>query len=257
MNEKDDRLLSALIDGESDEGELRGLFGPVDAEARYVSGSLLRRHATLRALSDAMRNQGKRYNAPLRLKMLPEKVGAGKPSKSAGWFTAFLKPQMAGAVLCTALVSVTATSLVLHNNGDEALESDLVSMHLRSLMTPNPVDVVSSDSHTVKPWFNGRIKYSPPVEDFAAQGFPLIGGRLEVFSSEPVSSLVYRHKQHLINLYVLPARLGKRYAALKNTERDGFNIMARQSGEFIYVAVSDLNGGELGELMQLATNAPK
>jgi anti-sigma factor RsiW len=251
MNEKDDRLLSALIDGEADDGELRGLLGPVDASAP-LSGSLLRRHATLRALSDAMRTQGKRYNAPLRLKMLPEKMGAGKPAKTAGWFAAFLKPQMAGAVLCTALLSVMATTAVLHDNGNDALESDLVSMHLRSLMTPNPVDVVSSDSHTVKPWFNGRIKYSPPVEDFAAQGFPLIGGRLEVFSSEPVSSLVYRHKQHLINLYVLPVRLGKRYAALKNTERDGFNIMTRQSGDFVYVAVSDVNPTDLGQLMQLA-----
>jgi anti-sigma factor RsiW len=256
MNEKDDRLLSALIDGEADDGELRGLLGPVDASAP-LSGSLLRRHATLRALSEAMRSKGQRYNAPLRLKMLPEKLAAGKPAKSAGWFAAFLKPQMAGAVLCTAMLSVTATSLVLNAGQNAALESDLVSMHLRSLMTPNPVDVLSSDSHTVKPWFNGRIKYSPPVEDFSAQGFPLIGGRLEVFSSEPVSSLVYRHKQHLINLYVLPARLGARYAALKNTERDGFNIMTRTQGEFVYVAISDVNAVDLGELMQLATSAPK
>jgi anti-sigma factor RsiW len=254
MNEKDERLLSALIDGEADDGELRGLLGPVDAGAP-LSGSLLRRHATLRALSEATREKARRYNAPLRLKMLPEKIGAGKPARAAGWFTGFFRPRMAGAILCTALLSVTATSLVLRSSGNDTLEAELVSMQLRSLMSANPIDVVSSDSHTVKPWFNGRIKYSPPVEDFAAQGFPLAGGRLEVIASEPVSALVYRHKQHLINLYVLPSRLGTRYAALKTTQRDGFNIISREQGGFVYVGVSDLNNTELGELMQLAVNA--
>jgi len=254
MNEKDERLLSALIDGEADDGELRGLLGPVDASAP-LSASLLRRHATLRALSEATREKARRYNAPLRLKMLPEKMGAGKPARGGGWFAGLFRPQMAGAVLCTALLSVTATSLVLHSSGNDALEGELVSMQLRSLMSANPIDVASSDSHTVKPWFNGRIKYSPPVEDFAAQGFPLAGGRLEVIASEPVSTLVYRHKQHLINLYVLPSRLGARYASLKTTQRDGFNIISREQGGFVYVAVSDLNNAELGELMQLAVNA--
>ena len=254
MNTPDHRLLSALIDGEADEGELRGLLGPVDAAAP-LTGSLLRRHAILRGLSEATRAQGTRYSAPARLKALPEKVGLS-PAAAPNWFAAWFNPRLAGAVLCTALLSVATTALVLRTDNNSTLEGELVSLHLRSMMAPSPIDVASSDSHTVKPWFNGRIKYSPPVEDFTAKGFPLIGGRLEVLEGEPVSTLVYRHKQHLINLYVLPARLGARYTALKSVQRDGFNIMARLQGDFVYLAVSDLNATELQALLQLAVAAP-
>ena len=249
--EPDERLLSALIDGEADEGELRGLLGPVDASAP-LSGSLLRRHAILRGLSDATRAHATRYGAPARLKALPGMMGQRERAAAPGWFAAWFNPRLAGAVLASALISVSATSLVLRGQNDNALESELVSLQLRSLMAPNQVDVVSSDSHTVKPWFNGRIRYSPPVEDFAAQGFPLIGGRLEVIAEEPVSTLVYRHKQHLINLHVLPAKLGARYMSIKSAQREGFNILTREENGFVYVAVSDLNPAELGELMQLA-----
>ena len=258
MNEKDERLLSALIDGEADDGELRGLLGPVDASAP-LSSSLLRRHATLRALSEATRAHATRHSAPLRLKMLPEKVsqagvaGAAAPGRWSAWFN----PRLVGAVLCTAVLSVSITAGALRGGAGDNLESELVSMHLRSMMSPNPVDVASTDSHTVKPWFNGRIKYSPPVEDFTAQGYPLVGGRLEVIGEEPVSALVYHHQKHVINLYVLPARLGKRFAALKTTQRDGFNIIAREDGGFVYVGVSDLNAAELKDLMQLAVSAPR
>lgn len=246
----DPRLLSALIDGEADEGELRGLLGPVDARDPQ-SASLLKRHAILRGLSEATRAGATRYNAPLRLQALPAQVGrerAAKPSVFAAWFN----PRLAGAVLATAIVCVSATTLVLRGNGSDALESELVSLQLRSMMAPSPIDVASSDSHTVKPWFNGRIRYSPPVDDYAAQGFPLIGGRLEVIAEEPVATLVYRYKQHLINLHVLPARLGSRYAALNARQREGFNILTREKDGFVYVAVSDLNAGELGGLLQLA-----
>jgi anti-sigma factor RsiW len=256
MNKQDERLLSALIDGEADDGELRGLLGPVDTAAP-LSASLLRRHAILRNLSDAIRAHGRRHGAPLRLKMLPGKIAAGNAAPArTSWLPAWLDAKLVAAVLCTALLSVTVTTLVLRGGGNsEGLEAELVSMHLRSLMAPNPVDVASSDSHTVKPWFNGRIKYSPPVEDFAAQGFPLAGGRLEVIGAEPISALIYRHKQHLIDLYVVPARLGARYAALKPTQRDGFNILVREQGGFVFVAVSDLNPAELATLLQLAAPA--
>lgn len=253
MNKPDERLLSALIDGEADEGELRGLLGPVDAAAP-LSGSLLKRHAILRNLSDATRENATRYNAPLRLKMLPDQVGMDKPAK-VNWFAAWFNPRLAGAVLATALLSVGVTSFVMQGRNTEGMESELVSLQLRSLMAPNAIDVASSDSHTVKPWFNGRIRYSPAVEDFAAQGYPLIGGRLEVIAEEPVAALVYHRARHVINLYVLPERLGARYLKLKTAQREGFNILTRAQNGFVYVAVSDLNAAELGELVQLAAAA--
>ncbi len=252
-NEPDERLLSALIDGEADDGELRGLLGPVDASAP-LSASLLKRHAVLRGLSEATRKNAKYYGAPMRLKALPGQMGAereAKPSVFAAWFN----PRLAGAVLATALVSVSATSFYMQTRADTGLESELVSLQLRSLKAPSPIDVASADTHTVKPWFNGRISYSPPVEDFATQGFPLIGGRLEVIGEESVSTLVYRHKQHLINIYVLPDRLGGRYLKLKTAQREGFNMLTREENGFVYVGVSDVNPADLGELLKLAAAA--
>ncbi|HEY4373990.1 MAG TPA: hypothetical protein VGN52_18835 [Burkholderiales bacterium] len=251
--EPDERLLSALIDGEADEGELRGLLGPVDA-ASPLSGSLLRRHAILRGLSEATRAHATYHNAPLKLKMLPAQLSAA-PAPKPGLFAAWFTPRLAGAVLATALVSVTATSFVMQGRADSITESELVSLQLRSMMAPSPIDVASSDSHTVKPWFNGRIRYSPPVEDFASQGFPLIGGRLEVIGEEPVSTLVYRHKQHLINVHVLPDRLGKRYLSIKSAQREGFNILTREENGFVYVGVSDVNPADLDALLKLTAAA--
>lgn len=252
--EPDERLLSALIDGEADEGELRGLLGPVDANSP-LSGSLLRRHAILRGLSEATRAHATYHNAPLKLKMLPAQLGAERPpvkqSVLAAWFT----PRLAGAVLATALVSVTATSFVMQGRADNVTESELVSLQLRSMKAPSPIDVASADTHTVKPWFNGRISYSPPVEDFATQGFPLIGGRLEVIGEEAVSTLVYRHKQHLINVYVLPDRLGKRYLSIKSAQHEGFNILTREENGFVYVGVSDVNPADLDALLKLTAAA--
>jgi anti-sigma factor RsiW len=253
MNKPDDRLLSALIDGEADEGELRGLMGPVDASAP-LSGSLLKRHAILRGLSDATREHATRHRAPARLKMLPASVGTAPEAKPRFWASWF-EPRLAGAVLVTAILSVGVTTLVLREDRTRMLESELVSLQLRTLMAPNQVDVASADTHTVKPWFNGRISYSPPVEDFATQGYPLVGGRLEVIGEQPVSTLVYRHKQHLISLHVLPARLGARYAALGTAQREGFNILTAEQGGFVYVAVSDLNAAELAGLLRLASAA--
>lgn len=252
-NEPDERLLSALIDGQADDGDLRGLLGPVDASTP-LSASLLKRHAILRGLSEGTRKNAKYYGAPMRLKALPGQMGAGREAKP-GRFAAWFNPRLAGAVLATALVSVSATSFYMQARTDNVMESELVSLQLRSMMAPSPIDVASSDSHTVKPWFNGRIRYSPPVEDFASQGFPLIGGRLEVIGEEPVSTLVYRRKQHLINVHVLPDRLGARYLSIKSAQREGFNILTREENGFVYVGVSDVNPAELGELLKLAAAA--
>jgi anti-sigma factor RsiW len=255
MNEKDERLLTALIDGEADDGDRRGLLGPVDATAP-LSASLLKRHAVLRALSDATRAHVRRHRAPRRLSALPARLVQEQGFKRegrerAGWRNRW-NLRLTGAMASTALVSVVATALVLGVARNDADETQLVSAHLRSMMSPHAVDVASSDSHTVKPWFNGRLKYAPPVEDFAAQGFTLVGGRLEVFEEEAVAALVYRRKQHLINLYVLPTKQAGRLGSLGDARRNGFNLAARKEGEFTYIAVSDLNMGELKELLKLA-----
>ena len=255
MNERDERLMSALVDGEADEGELRGLLGPVDA-ASPLSASLLRRHAILRSLSGAIRRSAVRYEAPAQLRASVMRMtrvqarSANLPSIWHSWAARFAVP-----VLATALLSSTATVLLTRNADADMFEAQLASAHLRTLITPNPVDVASSDQHTVKPWFAGKLKYAPPVEDFSAQGFSLTGGRIEVFGGEPVSALLYQSKKHLINLYVLPASQGRSIKAPGSTQRNGFNIVTYADQAFTYIAISDLNAAELGLLLRLASKS--
>lgn len=256
MNEKDERLLTALIDGEADDGDRRGLLGPVDATAP-LSASLLKRHAVLRALSEATRARAQRHRAPrplsaLLARLVQEHGFEREGRERAGWRNRW-NMRLVGAMVSTALVSVVVTMLALNVGQDEAVETQLVSAHLRSMMSPHLVDIASSDRHTVKPWFNGRLKYAPPVEDFATHDFTLVGGRLEVFEGEAVAALVYRRKQHLINLYVLPTKQAGRLGSLGEARRNGFNLAARKERGFTYIAVSDLNMGELNQFLKLAS----
>lgn len=134
-------------------------------------------------------------------------------------------------------------------NGD-LLANEIVSSHVRSLMAGHLTDVVSSDQHTVKPWFNGKLDFAPDVKDFAAQGFPLVGGRLDYLNGHAVAALVYRRNQHYINVFAWPAD----HAAGEKTGTEshrGFNLISRDANGLHYVLVSDLNPGELGELADL------
>jgi anti-sigma factor RsiW len=130
-------------------------------------------------------------------------------------------------------------------NGQSGRETDeLVSGFLRVASSERAVDVASSDRHTVKPWFAGRIDYSPPVHDLTAGGFPLEGGRLDVVDGRKVSVLVYRHNQHRVALTLWPASSASN-AAAKVTQRDGFALADWRHGGFEMRAVSDLAPAEM------------
>ena len=120
---------------------------------------------------------------------------------------------------------------------------DLISSHVRSLQVDHLSDVVSSDKHTVKPWFNGKLDFSPPVTDLATQGFPLVGGRLDYLDGRTVAVLIYRHNQHPINLYVWPST--DRDAAPQVQGRQGYHLIRWAAGGMVYWVVSDLATNEL------------
>jgi len=164
------------------------------------------------------------------------------PSRRDTWNFNWLN---AGAVMVTLLAVAWSGGLYLTlPSAQERLMEDLVSSHVRSLQVDHLSDVASTDRHTVKPWFNGKLDFSPPVIDLAPQGFPLVGGRLDYLDGRTVAVLIYRHNQHPINLYVWPST--DRDAAPKAQAHQGYHLMRWTVGGMGYWAVSDLAANELG-----------
>ena len=135
------------------------------------------------------------------------------------------------------------------SGGLDIIAQNVLSSHVRSLIGTHLLDVPSSDQHTVKPWFNGKLDFSPDVKDFTSQGFPLIGGRIEYLVDRPVAALVYRRRQHVVNLFTWPS------LSLVNNEaeltRRGYNLIHWNKASMTYWAVSDLRISELQQFANL------
>jgi anti-sigma factor RsiW len=137
--------------------------------------------------------------------------------------------------------------VVLHQpSADDRLGQELVSSHVRSLMANHALDVISTDQHTVKPWFDGKLDFAPPVKDLAAKEFPLIGGRLDYIGNRAVAALVFQRHKHVINLFIWPDA-GKDSAPMSAPARQGYNIIHWSQAGMSCWTVSDLNTQELLE----------
>lgn len=162
-------------------------------------------------------------------------------SRFSGWNLNWMN---VGAVLVTLLALVWSSALyvALPSTQDKLIE-DLVSSHVRSLQVDHLSDVASSDRHTVKPWFNGKLDFSPPVFDLSSNGFPLVGGRLDYLNGRTVAVLVYRHNQHPINVFVWPSANSE--SVSKAQERQGYHLIRWSADGMEYWAVSDLATDDL------------
>jgi anti-sigma factor RsiW len=154
-----------------------------------------------------------------------------------------------GFALGTALSAVAASAAVftvIRSDQDQRILGDVISAHLRSLQADHLTDVPSSDQHTVKPWFNGRLDFAPPVADLTALGFTLVGGRLDYIDGRAVAAIVYRRRVHVINLFVAQAA-GPERAAVRNETVQGFNVRRWTDQGLSFIAISDINAEELQE----------
>jgi anti-sigma factor RsiW len=155
----------------------------------------------------------------------------------------------AAAVLVLAL----SWSLVANRGGRSAHElllNELVAGHVRALQVDHLVDVASSDQHTVKPWFNGKVDFAPRVADFTVDGFPLVGGRVDYVAGRPAAVLVYKHRQHVINVFIRPAEHDAA-SAIQTFAAAGYHLLRWDAAGLTYWAVSDLNPADLESLARL------
>lgn len=156
----------------------------------------------------------------------------------------------AAAILLACAISIAGTAWWMQRTeGGAAVSHDVVAAHVRSLLQDDPVQVASADTHTVRPWFAGRVDYAPVVKDLSAEGFQLVGGRLDYVDGQRVAALVYRRRLHQISVFVWPADSGT--IASYSAKVDGYIVLGWSRAGTSYWAVSDLNEGELRELQAL------
>jgi len=147
------------------------------------------------------------------------------------------------------ILGVMIGSRAFNQSQEFTLAREVQSAHVRSLMASHLTDITSTDQHTVKPWFNGKLDFSPPVVDLATQGFPLIGGRLDYIENYPVAALVYQRNKHDINLFIWPS--GNTEEGLRYSTYNGYNVYHWTQSGMTYWAVSDLNPDELKSFVEL------
>ncbi len=235
-------LLHALLDGELDAGHARDVEAHLEGCLRCTAQ--FRAH---REMQQAMPAAQLRYTAPMSLRRRIEMTLPSAPRRASS-----RRSVLKGFVMGTALSTALAASLVIaviRTDQDQRVLADVTSAHVRSLQGDHLTDVQTSDQHTVKPWFNGKVDIAPPVVDLTAQGFTLLGGRLDYIDGKAVASIVYRRRTHVINLFVTQGTASEGHGAKLDTMQ-GFNIRRWSAQGLEFFAISDVNAEELQEFVE-------
>jgi len=230
-------LMDGYLDGELD------LVRSIDLERHLHDcpscGAL---HASRKALAEAIASPELRYAPPPGLARRVQSAIARRESNR--WW-----PMLAAAAVTAAVIGV----FLLRPSATVAMEREVVDSHIRSLMPNHLTDVVSTDQHTVKPWFAGKLDFSPPVRDFSVEGFPLVGGRLDYIGRHAAAAIVYRHRDHVINLFTWPS--ASRDSSIRASSEQGYNVIETVRGGVEYWIVSDLNADELRQFAAMVSGA--
>ncbi len=197
------------------------------------------------ALREAVQQNLTRDPIPAALQQRIEKtIGLRQETSHPTWRT------LAASVALAILVTSSSTWLFLDSKSPQTMEDAIVAGHIRALMAPQPADIASTERHTVKPWFNGRVVEAPHVADLASDGFPLIGGRIDVVGSRPVPTLVYGRRKHIISLTAVP-NAGRATLGPSVSVDNGYNIVHWVTNGISYWAVSDVSASDLDEFAKL------
>jgi anti-sigma factor RsiW len=232
--------LEAFVDGELDAADRR------EAELHLASCAVCtQRVASRRALSSALRGSLPRFRAPAAMRVPVAPIRAQAPR---------LWPGLAAAVALIAVAAIGGFNAGRRQADASAMRDAIVSSHVRSLLATHLTDVASSDRHTVKPWFTGVLDFAPTVVDPSAQGFPLLGGRLDYIAGRRVPALVYGRNRHVINLFQWPTPRSD--APMTTAVDNGYNILHWIAHRTEYWMVSDLNDAELRQCATLIQAAP-
>jgi anti-sigma factor RsiW len=247
-------LIGPYLDGELPLGERRGVAAHLETCASCSSLA-----ADVRRLSSAIATAGRELPpAGLAERVRARLEGEQVRSPRAGHapvlarLAAIARSHASQAALTAAACLFAAIAtwwLVSASVQSERLEQDVLAAHVRSLLQDSPIQVASSDAHTVKPWFAGRIDFAPAVVDLSPEGFPLIGGRLDYVAGKRVAAVVYKRRQHTISVFMWPSSQGGVPSAIK--ARNGYNIACFTRNALAYCAVSDLNASDLAQLESL------
>ena len=247
-------LVLAALDGELDAAQAAALAAHrIDCPICQAAAAELER---ARALIDQAQLYQRTPDALRR--RISEQIAAAQPTAAPSdwprradrfveWWRSMIGFGLGAA--CAAAI----TLLVVTPRGPD-IATEVVAGHIRALQPGHLEDVASSDQHTVKPWFDGRIDFAPPVKDLAAARFPLIGGRLDYAANQPVAALVYHHDKHIINLFIWPADGAP--AAPESGERLGYNFVHWSQNGMALWAVSDVEAGQLHEFAEVWRRSP-
>ena len=202
-------------------------------------------HKDTLELRSRIREDVSYFRAPTDLQQRIRAIAPEKRAKTSwSWALLWAWPGAVAAVVLLAVITVGFIRRAAESSQEQMITQEIVADHVRSLMANHLTDVTSTDQHTVKPWFNGKLDFAPPVNDFAAEGFPLIGGRLDYLDGQPVAALVYQHRLHPINLFVWTAP--EKYAEKATGQtRQGFNILFWTRDGMTYCGISDIGVDEM------------
>ena len=175
----------------------------------------------------------------------PKAVKPFPTNRRKDWFPRWGGWSIAAAVAVLCVFGALLLQTTRRSPGSQLVAEQVVSSHIRSLMANHLNDVISTDQHTVKPWFNGKLDFAPTVKDLSSKGFPLTGGRLDYLMDRSVAALVYKRRQHTINLFVWPSPEGDSSPVVINIK--GYNLVHWTQSHMAYWAVSDLNAAELSD----------